>query len=198
MIGGENTDTMDDAEILRLPSASGEPRCRTLVKYVHDNFWQKKPMFNKTLIRLPMPMTGGVGTVLQKRLTICGGQNDAINVNASANCYRLTNQGWNKMQSLSKPRAFAASGWVPKRGWWITGGINDNELDGISTTDLFSIGDTYGEESEPKETFISGPVLPEGQGVSHHCLVRIGISTFLLIGGRTSNNHYSSKVSYSS
>ena len=35
---------------------------------------------------------------------------------------------------------------VPRRGWWVTGGINAFENDGISTTDLFNTGNDDNDE----------------------------------------------------
>ena len=82
----------------------------------------------------------------------------------------------------------------------MTGGINNEERNGISTTDFFSTeGSNYG-DSHPKNTFLLGPTLPEA--VSHHCLIKkasradaVGESLqYVLIGGSTLLNTYSSKV----
>ena len=82
---------------------------------------------------------------------------------------------------------------VPRRGWWITGGINEQEADGISTTDIYSIAsDPYYDGGTEKNTFISGPVLKEP--VSHHCIVRIDTTRMVLIGGRGPGESFSSKV----
>lgn len=83
---------------------------------------------------------------------------------------------------------------IPKLGWWVTGGLNDEEPNGISTTDLFSLGDdNYGSE-QPSNTFLLGPILPEA--VSHHCLIkRPNSDKYLLIGGMKATDSYSSLVS---
>ena len=99
---------------------------------------------------------------------------------------------------MSKKRAFAASIWVPREGWWITGGINLEEPQGISTTDLYSISDSYfsslSSSSKIVNTFVLGPILPDG-GIFHHCLVNgETFSKYLLIGGSTANTKYSAKV----
>ena len=99
---------------------------------------------------------------------------------------------------MSKKRAFAASIMVPREGWWITGGINLEEPQGISTTDLYSVSDSYfsGLSSSSKivNTFVLGPILPDG-GISHHCLVNgETFSKYLLIGGSTANTKYSAKA----
>ena len=107
-----------------------------LLYQIKNNFIQN--------FRLPISLTGAVGSVLQsKKIVICGGQ-ISENKNTTSNCYRVSNQGkWEVFAYLSKPRAFSASIWVPRKGWWITGGINYEELNGISTTDLYSISDEY-------------------------------------------------------
>ena len=146
--------------------------------------------------RLPQPLTGAVGAVLQKKIAICGGQtvqNTTILRQQNA-CYRVSNQGkWEQFDFMSKPRAFAASIWVPRKGWWITGGINSNEPSGISTTDLYSISFRYFSTSDVQNTFISGPILPIG--VSHHCVV-MGetFGKYLLIGGITERSQFSDEV----
>ena len=47
---------------------------------------------------------------------------------------------------------------VPRRGWWVTGGMNADERDGISTTDLFNTGEDDSDEVKNK-SFI-GLILP--------------------------------------
>ena len=81
----------------------------------------------------------------------------------------------------------------------MTGGINAAESDGISTTDLFNIdGDddwfkAKNGSSQPKNTFVLGPILPEA--VSRHCLIKQATAAkYLLIGGTTPTNKFSSKV----
>ena len=39
---------------------------------------------------------------------------------------------------------------VPRRGWWVTGGMNADERDGISTTDLFNTGEDDSDEVKNK------------------------------------------------
>ena len=39
---------------------------------------------------------------------------------------------------------------VPRRGWWVTGGINAFDRDGISTTDLFNTGEDDSDEVRNK------------------------------------------------
>lgn len=74
----------------------------------------------------------------------------------------------------------------------MTGGINSAEPLGISTTDLFSTGEEYGSD-EPQNTFLQGPILREA--VSHHCLIKTAdLEKYLLIGGKTPTNAFSSKV----
>ena len=100
-----------------------------------------------------------------------------------ADCYKYTSDGWVKFSTMTKPRAFAASAWVnistckfkpiqkinkkmsnificqvPRRGWWVTGGMNAFERDGISTTDLFNTGEDASDEVKNK-SFI-GLILP--------------------------------------
>ena len=101
---------------------------------------------------------------------------------------------------MSKKRAFAASIWVPREGWWITGGINSEEPEGISTTDLYIVSDSYfsslSSSSKIVNTFVLGPILPDG-GISHHCIVNgETFSKYLLIGGSTANTKYSAKSDY--
>ena len=105
----------------------------------------------------------------------------------TADCYKYTSDGWVKFSTMTKPRAFAASAWVnihyyytykschlikhyfrknklfknyqvPRRGWWVTGGINAFDRDGISTTDLFNTGEDDSDEVKNK-SFI-GLILP--------------------------------------
>ena len=46
---------------------------------------------------------------------------------------------------------------------------------------------------EPTNTFLLGPILPEA--VSHHCLIKqANAAKYLLIGGTTPTNKFSSKV----
>ena len=86
---------------------------------------------------------------------------------------------------------------VPRRGWWITGGLNENEPNGILTTDFYNIGEEFGTVQHSLNAFIMGPTLPEG--VSHHCLIKQANQAaasvkYLLIGGMTKDEEFSSKV----
>ena len=46
---------------------------------------------------------------------------------------------------------------------------------------------------KPTNTFLLGPILPEA--VSHHCLIKqANAAKYLLIGGTTPTNKFSSKV----
>ena len=81
---------------------------------------------------------------------------------------------------------------VPRRGWWVTGGINENEREGISTTDLYNTGNDYG-SNQPVGTWLLGPILPER--LSHHCLIqRTNSVKYILIGGSTPKSRFSTKV----
>ena len=67
-------------------------------------------MFHFFILRLPVSVTGAVGAVLLKHLTICGGQ--FWSNQTTADCYWYSYGGWEKHKSMTKPRAFAASAWV--------------------------------------------------------------------------------------
>lgn len=172
--GGEHQGSaLADIEVLPLPASEKEPRCRTVPE-------------------LPMGTSGAIGTVLKKRITVCGGK-DHQSDSVSAQCLRLTgNYGWMRFATMTKARAFAAAVIVPDLGWWITGGLNKEEPMGITTTELYGNGDAFEDLDDDEDHFIYGPALPEG--VSHHCLIRVNASKFVLIGGRTKETEYSNKV----
>ena len=79
---------------------------------------------------LPISITGGVGAMVQKELTFCGGLRTSSSASTASKdsyaseCYKWTSEGWQRHKSMTKPRAFAASAWVitntkiprPKKG----------------------------------------------------------------------------------
>jgi len=179
VLGGINSknEMIEESELISLPASSRTKACPSI-----DS--------------LPMGVSGAIGTVLMKHICYCGGQISSTNGSTNADCYKYTWDGWVKFSTMTKPRAFAASAWVPRRGWWVTGGINAFENDGISTTDLFNTGNDDNDEvygPKPTNTFLLGPILPEA--VSHHCLIKqANAAKYLLIGGSTPTNKFSSKV----
>lgn len=179
ILGGTNSkkEILKDTELLSLPASSRIKACPSI-----DS--------------LPMGVSGATGTLLLKHVSYCGGQISSTNESTLADCYKYTSDGWVKFSTMTKSRAFAASAWVPRRGWWVTGGMNADERDGISTTDLFNTGEDDSDEvygPKPTNTFLLGPILPEA--VSHHCLIKqANAAKYLLIGGTTPTNKFSSKV----
>lgn len=153
----------------------------------------------------PVAVSGAVGVVINKGVTVCGGLLKFIDVNSSeevlqtvSDCYRLTSSGWHRMDELKHSRAFAASTFLPGRGWWITGGVNlgDQDVLGLesplSSTELIPIEDD--ERAEEYKFLVDEPNLPFETGVSHHCLVRLDKHRVLLIGGQTPTNKHVSSV----
>ena len=67
---------------------------------------------------LPISITGGVGAMVQKELTFCGGLRTSSSASTASKdsyaseCYKWTSEGWQRHKSMTKPRAFAASAWV--------------------------------------------------------------------------------------
>ena len=154
----------------------------------------------------PLAITGAVGVIMSKEITICGGllrtpsdkiKGEIISQTTNA-CYRLEETGWVKVDELKIGRAFAASAFLPGRGWWITGGVSmgNTEVLGIesplTSTELMSIEDE--EKGEEYKFLVDEPNLPTESGLSHHCLVRIDKYRVLLIGGMTEDNNYVSGV----
>jgi hypothetical protein len=151
----------------------------------------------------PLAITGAVGVIMSKEITICGGllrtlsdKNKDVIISQTTNaCYRLEeDNGWVKVDELKIGRAFAASAFLPGRGWWITGGVSmgNTEVLGIesplTSTELMPIEDE--EKGEEYKFLVDEPNLPTESGLSHHCLVRIDKYRVLLIGGMTEGNSY--------
>jgi len=153
----------------------------------------------------PFAVSGPVGVVIDKGLTVCGGLVKTFDVNSSeevlqtrSDCYKLTGSGWSRIDELKHSRAFAASTFLPGRGWWITGGVNYDNQDlfglesPLSSTELIPIEDD--ERADEYKFLVDEPNLPQETGLSHHCLVRLDKHRVLLIGGQTTSNKFVSSV----
>lgn len=128
----------------------------------------------------PIAMKGGVITVFNKRVKVCGGIDGKRRY--IQECYSL-NEEWTFYLNMVMARAFASAVNVPEEGWWVTGGESeDGEI--LYSTDLLSI--------EGTEKFAPGPNLP--QTLSRHCIVRMKGSKFMLVGGQSASRNFSSRA----
>ena len=80
--------------------------------------FRRNVIFHSFIYSLPMSITGGVGAMVQKELTFCGGLRTSSSASTASKdsyaseCYKWTSEGWQRHKSMTKPRAFAASAWV--------------------------------------------------------------------------------------
>jgi len=138
----------------------------------------------KSVPQYPLPVSGAVGVIMSKEITICGGitktvpdSKGEVISQTTSDCFRLEESaGWVKVDSLKIGRAFAASVYLPGRGWWITGGVSlgNTEVLGIesplTSTELMPIEDE--DKGDEYKFLVDEPNLPTESGLSHHCLVR--------------------------
>ena len=64
------------------------------------------------LHRLPMTLSGAVGAILMKHMSLCGGLKTSNLNSTNADCFKYTSDGWKKFATMTKPRVYAASAWV--------------------------------------------------------------------------------------
>jgi len=121
----------------------------------------------------PVPASGAVTDVLNKRVVACGGYNNGAGASPTpadvySACYSLTGTTWTQEPGMLEKRVGAASSLWPGHGLLVTGGFNGNVR--LSSTEYLSATGQW----------TPGPVLPVE--MHSHCQVTAG-SDVIITGG---------------
>jgi len=115
----------------------------------------------------PGPVSFAVTAVLNNRLLVCGGTDDAYDYQSA--CYSLTGGSWTEEAGMMEKRMQAASSVWPGHGLLVTGGDSDNGL--LSSTEYLSASGQW----------TPGPDLPVAMVA--HCQVTAGPDVIITGGG---------------
>merc|ERR1712086_1107615 len=129
----------------------------------------------------PGTVSWAVTAVLDNRLKVCGGYDDADDSQSACyslteSTYRQTGGRWLPEPGMLEKRAYAASSYWPGHGLLVTGGRNGYVT--LSSTEYLSTSSAHGQ-------WTPGPDLPEG--IAGHCQVTAGPDV-IITGGFVGNS----------
>jgi hypothetical protein len=128
----------------------------------------------------PLKVQGAVGSVIDGKVTVCGGQ-DLLTRNYVSECYQLDHNQvvWKAFPSLSHARYESGEGLV-KQGWWVIGGEGGNGA-AANTTEIFKDG-----------VWKAGPEIPPvfDTWTGKPCVVNINDTHTFVAGGDANGDQH--------